>query len=224
MVYMHTNILTDVTDILLDIDGVLLDQSFDNKFWQEWVPQEVGLSKNISLDEAKREVQITSKALYGTLPWYELAYWEEKYQINLIDIADRNSNHAKFLPGSEATLKKLSASDKRIIFLTNCDSRLLKVKAKQVPFLHYADEWLSAVDIGIVKEEQDFWKNAFKKFKIVPEKSIFVDDNITIVNSALKAGISKSINVTMPSGDLSVRNKSNAELSCKNIEELFRAT
>ena len=61
------------------------------------------------------------------------------------------------------------------------------------------------------------------KFNIIPENSIFVDDNIAVVNSALKAGIKKSINVTMPSGDLSVQNQSEAKLSFKNIEELFRA-
>ena len=223
MVYMHSNILTDVTDILLDIDGVLLDLSFDKKFWEELVPQEVSSIKNIPIDEAMRDVLGASKALYGTLPWYELSYWEQKYGVNLINVARENSMYAKFLPGAEATLKKISASNKRIIFLTNCDSRLLKVKANQVPFMQYADEWLSAVDIGVVKEEQGFWKSAFNKFNIIPENSIFVDDNIAVVNAALKAGIKKSINVTMPSGDLSVQNQSEAKLSFKNIEELFRA-
>jgi len=32
---LHSNIVTNVSDILLDIDGVILDQSFDNLFWQE---------------------------------------------------------------------------------------------------------------------------------------------------------------------------------------------
>ena len=30
--------LNSTTAILLDLDGVILDQSYDGKFWQAWLP------------------------------------------------------------------------------------------------------------------------------------------------------------------------------------------
>ena len=58
--------------------------------------------------------------------------------------------------------------DKKVFFLTNCDSRLLKVKSSQIPLLNFADSWISSVDIGVVKEDQKFWKIALEKLNIQP--------------------------------------------------------
>jgi len=35
--------LNSIDYILLDIDGVILDQDFDNKFWQDFVPNEYAI-------------------------------------------------------------------------------------------------------------------------------------------------------------------------------------
>ena len=223
MVYMHSNILTDVSNILLDIDGVLLDQNFDNLFWMEWVPEAVASSHDISLNAAKEDIYKTSKELYGTLPWYELKFWEDKYKVDLLSIADKNKSYAMFIDGAEEALKFISSLDKNIFFLTNCDSRLLKIKSSQVPLLNYADGWISSVDIGVVKEDQKFWKIALEKLNIQPSKSIFFDDNINIVNSAARYGIKKTVHVTEPTNNNSVIYESNAKIQISKLADLIRA-
>ena len=223
MVYMHSNILTDVSNILLDIDGVLLDQNFDNLFWMEWVPEAVASSHDISLNAAKEDIYKTSKELYGTLPWYELKFWEDKYKVDLLSIADKNKSYAMFIDGAEEALKFISSLDKNICFLTNCDSRLLKIKSSQVPLLNYADGWISSVDIGVVKEDQKFWKIALEKLNIQPSKSIFFDDNINIVNSAARYGIKKTVHVTEPTNNNSVIYESNAKMQISKLADLISA-
>ena len=223
MVYMHSNILTDVSNILLDIDGVLLDQNFDNLFWMEWVPEAVASSHDISLNAAKEDIYKTSKELYGTLPWYELKFWEDKYKVDLLSIADKNKSYAMFIDGAEEALKFISSLDKNIFFLTNCDSRLLKIKSSQVPLLNYADGWISSMDIGVVKEDQKFWKIALEKLNIQPSKSIFFDDNINIVNSAARYGIKKTVHVTEPTNNNSVIYESNAKMQISKLADLIRA-
>ncbi len=223
MVYMHSNILTDVSNILLDIDGVLLDQNFDNLFWMEWVPEAVASSHDISLNAAKEDIYKTSKELYGTLPWYELKFWEDKYKVDLLSIADKNKSYAMFIDGAEEALKFISSLDKNIFFLTNCDSRLLKIKSSQVPLLNYADGWISSVDIGVVKEDQKFWKIALEKLNIQPSKSIFFDDNINIVNSAARYGIKKTVHVTEPTNNNSVIYESNAKMQISKLADLISA-
>ena len=223
MVYMHSNILTDVSNILLDIDGVLLDQNFDNLFWMEWVPEAVASSHDISLNAAKEDIYKTSKELYGTLPWYELKFWEDKYKVDLLSIADKNKSYAMFIDGAEEALKFISSLDKNIFFLTNCDSRLLKIKSSQVPLLNYADGWISSVDIGEVKEDQKFWKIALEKLNIQPSKSIFFDDNINIVNSAARYGIKKTVHVTEPTNNNSVIYESNAKMQISKLADLISA-
>jgi len=218
----HTNILTESSYILLDIDGVILDQNFDNLFWMEWLPEAVAHNKGISLNDAKKDIYKTSKELYGTLPWYELRFWEDRYETNLIAIAEKNKSYAMFIDGAHEALQFIASLDKKVFFLTNCDSRLLKVKSSQVPLLNFADNWISSVDIGVVKEDQKFWKIALEKLNIQPSKSIFFDDNINIVNAATKYGIKKSVHVTEPTNNNSVIYESNAKIQIRKLSDLIR--
>jgi hypothetical protein len=48
------------------------------------VPIEVAKAKNVTFDDAKAEVVSMGKTLEGTLPWYELSYWEKFFNIDLI--------------------------------------------------------------------------------------------------------------------------------------------
>ena len=217
----HHSILTNVSDILLDIDGVLLDQNFDNLFWGELVPLELSKVQNISIEKAKNEIYKTAEKVKGTMPWYELKFWESKYNLNLVNVALNNSTKITFLPKAEDTLKKLADLDKRIILMTNCDRRLLNVKASIVPFMKYVDGCVSCVEIGAVKESQDFWGPAFELFNIDKERSLFADDNINVVNSAIQAGIFNSFQVLEPTGDGSVINKPNSNFTIKNIGGLI---
>ena len=206
---------------MLDIDGVLLDQNFDNLFWGELVPLELSKVQNISIEKAKNEIYKTAEKVKGTMPWYELKFWESKYNLNLVNVALNNSTKITFLPKAEDTLKKLADLDKRIILMTNCDRRLLNIKASIVSFMKYVDGCVSCVEIGAVKENQDFWGPAFKLFNIHAEKSLFVDDNIKIVNSAIKAGIYNSFQVLEPTGDGSVIYEPSSNFTIRNISELI---
>lgn len=188
----------------------------------EWVPEAVALNKGISLNDAKEDIYKTSKELYGTLPWYELRFWEERYETNLIGIAEKNKSYAMFIDGAHEALQFIASLDKKVFFLTNCDSRLLKVKSSQVPLLDFADSWISSVDIGVVKEDQNFWKIALEKLNIEPSKSIFFDDNINIVDAANKYGIEKSVHVTEPTNNNSVIYESNAKIQIRKLNSLIR--
>ena len=218
---LHSNIITNASDILLDIDGVILDQSFDNIFWQELIPLKLSTSKNISLEAAKLEIKTTASKIYGTLPWYELEFWENRYDIDFLSVAAEHSSKINFLPNAEQTLNQLSSLDKRIILLTNCDPRLLNIKASSVPFMQYVDGCISSVELGVVKEHQGFWSKAFRYFNINPKFSLFADDNLYVVNAAVKAGIENSFQVLEPTSNGSIINEPEAILTIRNIGDLI---
>ncbi len=201
---MHIVNLDKYEFILLDIDGVILDQCFDNIFWSKLVPREVAIKCGISLDKAKIKVQEMGEELSGTLPWYEISYWEEFFGIDLIACARRNSSLINFLPNAEFALKKISKLKAEVIYLTNCDARLLQVKSESVPFLKYCSSFQSSTDLRLVKEDDSYWPLIYKKFKINPSKSIFLDDNKKIINTAKSSGLSAAYHVLEPTSDGSV--------------------
>jgi hypothetical protein len=43
---------SEIETVMLDMDGTLLDLSFDNYFWRSVVPEYYGHQKNVSFDEA----------------------------------------------------------------------------------------------------------------------------------------------------------------------------
>ena len=40
--------------MLVDMDGVILDNTYDNNFWQNQIPGVISKNKNISFEDAKR--------------------------------------------------------------------------------------------------------------------------------------------------------------------------
>ena len=115
----------------------------------------------------------------------------------------------------------MSKKDINVILLTNCDSRLLNVKSDSVPFLQYVDACQSSTDLGFIKEEKGYWDLVFKKFKIDPAASIFLDDKKSIVRMAKKFGIESAYHVLEPTSDKSVIYESNGLRYLKNITKLI---
>ena len=58
-----------IDNVLLDMDGTLLDLSFDNYFWLEFLPQKISIRKDISLEDAIEIVRSLSESTYGSLLW-----------------------------------------------------------------------------------------------------------------------------------------------------------
>jgi hypothetical protein len=56
-----------------------LDQVFDNYYWSELVPREISKINNMPLVESKAQVAVMGKDLAGTLPWYEIEFWEKRF-------------------------------------------------------------------------------------------------------------------------------------------------
>ena len=173
------------------------------------------------INEAKKEVKEMGKKLQGTMPWYKLSYWEDIFKVDLIEPAIKNSSYINFLPGAEYTLKKLRQLNIEIILLTNCDSRLLSVKSNAVPFLEYADDVQSSTDLGFIKEDKNYWNVVFNKFNIDPSKSIFIDDNKSIVKMAKNCGVESAYQVLEPTSDKSIVYKKSGLNCIENITRLI---
>ena len=188
-IFFMRDYLNSIDYILLDIDGVILDQDFDNKFWQDFVPNEYAIKNKLDIKKAKLLFQKESDKTKGSIDWYDLHYWEKKFDLDLIAIAKNYADEISLLPKSLETIKKLKKT-KKIIYLTNCDPRLVRVKDEVCNFLQYADGWLSSIEINSIKENIWYWRHAVQTFQLIPQRCLFVDDNYEIVMQAKNAGIS----------------------------------
>ncbi len=65
------------TAILSDLDGVILDLSYDMKFWTDWLPNTLALETGKSSTEVKADIKSMMSNQEASLNWYDLNYWDE---------------------------------------------------------------------------------------------------------------------------------------------------
>ena len=87
--------------------------------------------------------------------------------------------------------------------------------------MKYCSACQSSTDLGIIKEDENYWPIVFDKFNIDPATSLFIDDNKQIVMAADRAGIKSSFHITEPTSDMSVIYKQEWKNSLRTIEDLF---
>ena len=185
--------LKRLENILIDMDGVLLDTAYDNHFWQEHIPTRYAELKSMNIDQA---IKITHSLFHykkGYKDWYDLDYWsnmlgldieQEKLSANMID-------KIKLKKGAIDFLEKYH-KEKNLFLVTNAHRKTLNIKMKKFPLIKYFKKIICSHELKYVKEEIPFWFILRNKLGVDYDKSVLIEDTIDNVKSAYHAGL-KSI-------------------------------
>ena len=73
----------EITWVLLDMDGTLLDKHFDDYFWETLVPQEYARRQALPLPEARQLVFARYKRQEGTLNWTDIDFWSRELELDI---------------------------------------------------------------------------------------------------------------------------------------------
>jgi len=75
-----------IDTVLLDMDGTLLDQRFDNWFWLELIPSRYAAARGLSQGEASALLAPKFRAVAGTIRWYCIDYWSAELDLDIVGI------------------------------------------------------------------------------------------------------------------------------------------
>ena len=178
-----------IDTVLLDMDGTLLDLSFDNWFWREHVPDRYARSRGLELDVAKALLEPKFRACAGTINWYCIDYWSRELELDIGDLKRAVRHEVRFLPGAEDFLLRLAATGKRRVLVTNSHPETLAIKTTHVPLAAYFDASHSSHDFALPKEHPAFWARFQASEPFDPERTLFVDDSVPVLKSAQDFGI-----------------------------------
>lgn len=187
-----------VDHVLLDMDGTLLDLAFDNRFWQQWVPERYAEHHDLSLAQARAKLDPEFVRWQGQLQWYCLDHWGELTALDLKAMKIERQHEICALPGAERFLQLAGDSGRHLWLTTNAHRDALDVKLAATGIDRYFEHLISSHDFGRPKEDQAFWQALQKNFPFDPQRALFVDDSISVLHSAARFGIGQVVAISHP--------------------------
>src|SRR5690349_23975979 len=146
----------EIDTVLLDLDGTLLDQAYDNHIWRDLVPQRFAIANSMELHAAYAEIARLFAARSGTIDWYSIDYWSRTLGIDIGALHREVRSHVAWLPGAREFLVNMRAQGKRLVLLTNSHPTALAVKHEESGVLNFLDAAITSHDFGAPKEHPAF--------------------------------------------------------------------
>ena len=176
------------------MDGVILDNTYDNNFWQNQIPAVLAEKKGWSFEDAKRLAVQIFNYKKNTMDWYDLDYWSNMLNIDIEEQKrlPESYDKIKLYDGVFDILKKIK-KDRKIILITNAHRKTLNIKLKKYDLSPYFDDMVCAHELHYVKEDIQLWYLLRSKYQLDFKKTILIEDTIKNILVGLSAGINGAI-------------------------------
>ena len=178
-----------IDTVLLDMDGTLLDLHFDTYFWLSHVPRRYAEKHGLSPDTARDQLLRRYRQAEGTLEWYCVDYWSEQLGLDIPLLKQEVDHLISVRPDVIPFLQSLSEAGKRRVLVTNAHGKSLALKMRRTPIGGHLDDIVCAHDIGLAKEQPDFWHRLHDRIGFHRHNTLLIDDSIKVLQSAEQYGI-----------------------------------
>jgi HAD superfamily hydrolase (TIGR01509 family) len=179
----------EITWVLLDMDGTLLDKHFDDYFWESLVPQEYARRQGIPLAQARDQVFARYQREEGTLNWTDIDFWSRELDLDIPALKEGIRHLIEVHPDAEEFLQFLRTRRPKVALVTNAHYKTLSLKMNHTGLLGYFDEVISSFDLGTPKEDPRFWHTLKERLDFAPQQTLLVDDNADALAAARQFGI-----------------------------------
>lgn len=178
-----------VDDVLLDMDGTLLDRDFDNFFFEEELPRRYAALHRLPEQAAREKLLALYRSVEGELAWTDLHYWTRTLGIDVVALTQELSGRIDYLPGVEAFLSAVRAKRKRMTVLTNAHADGVTIKCRKTGVDKRVDRIVNAFEVGCLKMRPDYWPACQKLVGFDPSRALYIDDDETCLAAARAFGI-----------------------------------
>jgi len=184
--------------VFLDMDGTLLDLKYDNRVWNELVPQAFARHSGIPLAAAKADLLAHMREIHGTIEYYSFEYWSTFTGVDLIAEHHQAVDLLAYRPGALDFLRWLKTSHCQSVIATNAHRSSIAVKDQKIQISIEVDAVVSSQDYHAPKESDAFWQAMLADYPFDPSRCVFVDDNVPVLNAAARNKIGRVYAIATP--------------------------
>jgi len=188
----------DIDTVLLDMDGTLLDLHYDNHFWMTHLPERYAVINNIAVKDAHLQLAAHIESQRGTLNWYCLDYWSEQLALDITALKKETRNRIKERPYARDFLQFLQNSGKTSYLVTNAHPAGVAIKFAETTIEPFFEEVISSHQFQEPKEVAAFWQALAEHISFDPKRTLFIDDNVDVLNAAKAFGIKHTMGIHQP--------------------------
>jgi putative hydrolase of the HAD superfamily len=197
-----------IDTVLLDMDGTLLDLSFDNYFWLEYLPSRYAAHHGCDLVSATQYLQNLSTSLHGTLDWYCLDYWSTQIDMDVEALKTEVKHLIRFRPGTAEFLGFLQAQGKQTMLVTNAHPKALRLKLLASGLDQHMQICFSSHNFKLAKENSGFWDRLREHTRLDYKRCLFIDDSLNVLRCAHAEGVHNLLHVLQPDTTQAARPRS----------------
>lgn len=196
--WLNENFWNAIDTVLLDMDGTLLDLHFDNYFWQTALPKLYSQLHSADSEKTFDDLESMYHEHRGSLQWYCVDFWAEALQVDVMALKREHSHLIGFRPNVTDFLAFLRTRNITAVLVTNAHPKSLALKLEICALDHWIPHLFSSHDFNLPKEHQQFWPTFLKTFHFDKSKTVFIDDNDSVLQSAEHFGIKHCFSIEQP--------------------------
>ncbi len=189
---------SQIDKVFLDMDGTLLDLHFDNRFWREHVPARFAAARGLKLAQAREELMARYRDREGSLEWYCVDHWSRELGLDIALLKEEIEHLIAVHPRVLEFLEALAERPWRRVLVTNAHQKAIALKMRKTPLVGHLERIISAHDLGLPKETPGFWHRVQAIEPFDPERTLFIDDSLEVLDAARDYGFRHLVQVLAP--------------------------
>lgn len=187
-----------IHSVFLDLDGTLLDLHYDNHFWLEHVPVRYAERHGLDHAEARDELMGKYSEVLGSLNWYCVEYWSKELSLDIPELKREVKEKIAVRPHVREFLQFLHMQGKRVVLVTNAHPASVEIKMETTGLDRHFDRIITSHELGHAKEEAAFWPALQTVESYDVNKTLFIDDNFSVLDAAADYGIKYLLAIKKP--------------------------
>lgn len=188
----------NIDTALLDMDGTLLNLHYDNFVWLEHLPKRYAEIHDKAEGDARRELDHRFDDLRGSLRWYCLDYWSSELDLDIPALKAEVKHLIQVRPFVEEFLQLLRSRGKRVVLVTNAHHHSLSLKLARTGLEPCFDQVICSHSYQLPKEDPQFWVECRLTEPFEPTRTLMIDDNAAVLESARQYGIRHLLTLLQP--------------------------